>query len=282
MSGKSQTDFTFNEAKEVATYHLSLLVNFIEKLQHQLPEYVSTEWIKSLQTIQEKVNKTTTTCLHIVDIAEIQGLAQQIIDFQPEISLQLSEFWYLFDDVFRSLRENPKAIPYAPQNKITKAKAEIDNADLLAEKVVKDLPGNTSTRASFMALLSTHINRTEKIEHSIRSQIDDAITRFNLQGYDTKFMCSVKNKVRNTNESDGWRTDVRAIRDSIAHSKYQIKGHTIEFCNTTHGYNFHKIFSAEEFYHFSDLHTSLYKFQLVLLIIIELLPVLASHVYERE
>ena len=81
MSGKSQKDFTFDEAKEVATYHLSLLVNFMEKLQHSLRDNVSTEWIKSLQTIQEKVARTTAPCLSIAEIAEIQELAQQLINF---------------------------------------------------------------------------------------------------------------------------------------------------------------------------------------------------------
>ena len=165
---------------------------------------------------------------------------------------------------------------------IMKTKTEIDNADLLAENVVNDLQGNKSTLTSFMALLSTHINRTEKIEYSIRNQINDVITRFNLQSYDAKFMCSVQNKVRNSEEKDGWRTDVRAIRDSIAHSRYRIEGRTVEFNNTTHGYNYHKVFSNEEFYHFFDLHTLLYKFQLVLLIIIELLPVLATHFYKHK
>ena len=135
-----------------------------------------------------------------------------------------------------------------------------------------------------MALLSTHINRTEKIEHSIMKQLNDVISKFQLN-YDAKFMCSVKNKVANTFEPDGWRTDVRAIRDSIAHSKYEIhktnKGYEIEFNNFGHGYRFHKIFTDEEFYEFFDLHTLLYKFQLTLLIIIELLSLLATHFFKR-
>ena len=92
---------------------------------------------------------------------------------------------------------------------------------MLAESLVSNLRGSTSTLTSFMALLSTHINRTEKIEHSIMKQLNDVISKFQLN-YDAKFMCSVKNKVANTFEPDGWRTDVRAIRDSIAHSKYEI------------------------------------------------------------
>ncbi len=281
MEPKSQDTLTFDEAKTVATHNLSLIDEFIVKLQHQLPDYVSKDWVKIVKTLNEKVGSATVPCLSSAEILEIHELAQQLINFVPEISLQLSEFWYLFSDVFKCLKENPNATPYALQSQINKMKDEIDEADSLAEKVVNALKDNTSTLTSIMALLQTHVGRSEKIEYSMAKQINDAISRFNLTDYDVKFMCSVKNKVRNTQEPDGWRTDVRAIRDSIAHFRYHIEGNKIEFNNITHGYNYHKIFSDEEFYHFFDLHTLLYKFQLALLIIIELLPVLATHFYRR-
>jgi hypothetical protein len=280
MSVKSQNNFSFDEAKDVATYQLSLLVQFIEKLQRQLPRYVSCEWIKDLRNLQEKISKSSGTCLSTSDIGQVQELAQQLINFIPDISLQLSEFWYLFTDVYKCLKENPNTT-YAPQSQINKMRAEIDEADTLAERVVHDLHGKASTLASTMALLPTHVGRSEKIEYSMAKQINDAIARFNLTGYDVKFMCSVQNKVRNTQEPNGWRTDVRAIRDAISHFRYSIEKSKIEFSNNTHGYSYHKTFSDEEFYHFFDLHTLLYKLQLALLTIIELVPVLATHFYKR-
>ena len=46
MEPKSQDTLTFDEAKTVATHNLSLIDEFIGKLQHQLPDYVSKDWEK--------------------------------------------------------------------------------------------------------------------------------------------------------------------------------------------------------------------------------------------
>jgi hypothetical protein len=139
-----------------------------------------------------------------------------------------------------------------------------------------------------MAVFSAHIDRTEKIEYLIRKQLKDAINRYHLKNYDIETICSVKQKVKKYNEElkrDEWRTDVRAIRDSIAHFQYNIRkignGFEIIFDNDKMGYNFHETFSLKDFYRFFDLHTLLYKFQLYLLIIIELLPIVATSLLKK-
>ncbi len=91
-------------------------------------------------------------------------------------------------------------------------------------------------------------------------------------------MCSVVHKVRKSNQ---WRTDVRAIRDAFSHHQYsilEVGGELqISFCNNLHGYSFTETFTQREFNKFFDLHTLLYKLQLALLSIIELLPILTTH-----
>ncbi len=279
---KSQKDFTFEEAKDATLYDFSILIHFMEKLRYQMPKYVSQEWITRLIALKDKISNSSNRCLSTAEILQLEELAQQLILFVPDISLQLSEFWYLFSDVLKCLKENPNTPPYALQSHIVRMKAEIDEADSLAERVVDEVHTNPSSAASALALLQVHVNRSEKIEYSMALQINDAISTFNLEGYDTKFMCSVQRKVRNNKEADGYRTDVRAIRDAASHFKYHVINQIIEFNNTTHGYNYQKIFSFEEFYNFFDFHTLLYKFQLVLLTIIELMPIMATHFYNRE
>ena len=78
---------------------------------------------------------------------------------------------------------------------------------------------------------------------------------------------------------------MRAIRDAIVHSHYLINtvnnDDIIKFDNVEEGYDFHEQFTLKEFYHFFDVHTVLYKFQIILLYIIELLPVLTTHLVKK-
>ena len=81
-------------------------------------------------------------------------------------------------------------------------------------------------------------------------------------------------------------TDVRAIRDATAHGRFKIhmlgNDWMIEFDNDEEGYSFCKRFSQKEFTKFFDMHTLLYKLQLHLLVILELLPILATHFHKQS
>lgn len=280
---KKQTDFTLDEAKKAATYHLSMLASFMESMHDQLVSKVPLNWAITLRTIEAKVRKTSNPCLSHSEIRQIWDLAQQLIQANPDITLQLSLFWDLYDDVLKILGSNRNVPGYAPQNVINQLRPRIKNADALAERIVSTVKNSVSDIRSPVALLLVHLVRTETIEYSLRKQLDDAIKRHGLQGkYDVEIICSVGNKVR---KGDEWRTDVRAIRDSTAHGQFEIHSSgddwEIKFDNNEEGYNFHKRFSKKEFTKFFDLHTMLYKFQLHLLIIIELLPILVTHFYKQ-
>lgn len=140
-----------------------------------------------------------------------------------------------------------------------------------------------SSVLSAAALLLVHMVRTETIEYALRKQLEEAVNKHDLQSkYDIENICSVQSKVKNHAE---WRTDVRAIRDATAHGRFKIYSLEsewgIEFDNKKEGYNFHKHFSREEFIRFFDLHTLLYKLQLNILIILEMLPILATHLHKQ-
>ncbi|HEY9756721.1 MAG TPA: hypothetical protein V6C97_16250, partial [Oculatellaceae cyanobacterium] len=76
-----------------------------------------------------------------------------------------------------------------------------------------------------------------------------------------------------------------AIRDSISHFKYTINftedSFEILFDNDEEGYAFHERFTASELFHFFDLHTVLYKIQLYLILIFELIPLLSVWFLKR-
>jgi hypothetical protein len=287
-STKTQRDYTFNEARTVAAKHLSTLASFMEDLNDRMPDKVPLDWAITLRTIENKVNQTSSPCLSEYDIRQIWDLAQQLIHANPDTTTQLSQFWNLYDDLFGILRANPNVSGYAPQWKIDELRPKIENADSLAERLVSE-GGNKPSFALSIALLLAHVIRTESIEYPIWIQLTDIIQKYKLQNYDAALICSVKYKVAKYNKrikQDEWRSDVRAIRDAIAHAHFSISKvgneDMIEFNNNEEGYRFQERFTITVFHRFFDSHTLLLKFQMLLLIIIELLPILTTHFLKND
>lgn len=275
---KKVTEFSFDEAKNAAANRLSALADFMESLNDKFPDKVPLDWTILLRQLELRISQASSPFLKESDIQPIIDLAYQLAQANPETTVQLSAFLNLYFEIIKKMKADPKDIGYAPQQIIIDNWKEIEEADSLAESVVSDLKGiRTHQTASIMAVLNSHVGRTEKIEYHIRKQLENAVNRYNLKHYDINMICSVRHKVK---KGKGWTTDIRAIRDSISHSHYKINpiGNTFEiaFDNDEKGYSFHEKFSAKEFYHFFDLFTLLYKFQLHLLIIVELLPLLVT------
>lgn len=286
MSIKKQTDFSFNEAKKASAHHLSALASFMENMHDTFQNIVPINWAILLRTLEMKVNQASSPCLYEKDIQPIVDLAQQLIQANPDVTKQLTQFWNLYAEVFTILKSNPKISGYAPQGIIDDNRTRIENADLLAERLVSEVRNNPSTFAFPVAFLLAHVVRAETIGFAIWKQLCDIVEKFGLTKYDVELICSVQNTVVKKNKrtkQNELRSDVKAIRDSIAHGHFLIRkiadGYEIEFSNDD--YPFHKLFSKREFEKFFDLYTILYKFQLTLLIIIELLPILTTHLLKK-
>ena len=288
MSIKKQTELSFDEAKKVAVHHLSVLASFMQNMNDNLPSKVPINWAIELQTLEERVSKASSPCLYETDVKQVWNLAQQLISANPDTIKQLTLFWNLYEDLKKILMTSPNSEGYAPQWKLDELRAKIENADSLAERLVTEGMKNPSFVFS-TALLLAHVIRTESIEYPIFYQLEKTINNYkNLQKYDSALMCSVKYKVVKYDEKlkhDVWKSDVRAIRDAIAHAHFSITNNgtddVIEFNNNEKGYHFQERFTLKEFHHFFDIHTVLYKFQMLLLYIIELLPVLTTHFLKK-
>jgi hypothetical protein len=280
---KKQTEYTFDEAKEAAIERLSVLANFAESLHDQFFDKALLEWAVTLRTIEAKVGKASGRCLSNSEIKQIWDFGQQLIHGNPDLMFQLSQFWNLYDDVLRVLRSTKSSSGYALQGLIDLLRPRINLSDTLAESIVSAVQSQASSALSPAALLLVHVVRTESIEYALLKQLNDVIRRHGLQSkYDVVAICSVQSKVQKDAE---WRTDVRAIRDATAHGRFKIHSlqndWVIEFNNDNEGYCFHKRFTRKEFTKFFDLHTRLYKVQLHLLVILELLPILATHFHKQ-
>lgn len=280
---KKQTEYTFEEAKKAAIESLSDLADFAESLHEQFLDKALLQWVITLRTIKTKVRKASGRCLSKLDIEQIWRFGKQLIQSNPDLSSQLSQFWNLYHDVLKKLHTEKSSPGYAPRGVIGKLRPQIERADALAQNIVSVARNQVSDVLSAAALLLVHVVRTETIEYALRKQLDDAVEKHDLKsGYDVEAICSVQSKVKKGAE---WRTDVRAIRNAAAHGQFKIvtleNEWAIEFDNDEKGYSFHKRFSRKEFMRFFDLHTLLYKLQFHLLIILELLPILTTHLYEQ-
>lgn len=276
---KKITEFTFEEARSASVQRIAKIADFMENLNCLKPKEIPVEWAILLRTLELKIQKSSSPCLKEWEVEQIIDLAYQLSQANPEITNQLTEFLKLHIEILNSLKKNPLNPVYKIQGIIQDNWSEIITSDSNAENLVLEINRNKNSTnyTTINAILNSHLGRTEKIEHFIRKQLQNDVKNYYRKGYDIESMCSIRHKVKKGN---GWRTDVRAIRDSIAHYKYKIipvgDSFDIAFDNDEEGYNFHESFSAKEFYHFFDLYTVLYKIQLHLLIIIELLPVLAT------
>lgn len=281
---KKQTEYTFDKARKAAIGDLSVLANFAENLHNLSLNKALFQRVIELRTIEEKVRKASGRCLSDSEIEQVWGFGQQLIQFHPELTSKLSQFWNLWHDVFKKLHSTKSSPGYALRGMISQLRSRIERADALAESIVSMAQSQVSNILSPAALLLVHVFRTETIEYALRKQLKDAVKKHGLQSkYDVEAICSVQSKVR---KGGKWKTDVRAIRDAIAHGWFKINllenDWAIEFDNDEEGYSFHKRFSRKEFTRFFDLHTLLYKLQLHLLTILESLPILTTHFHKQS
>lgn len=252
MSLKKQTDFTFDEAKKAATHHISIVASFMEDMSDNFPKAVPYDWAILLKQLELKVNQSSNPNLNIYEIKQVDDLAKQLIHANPDTEKQLEQFWDLYAEVYRLLQVNPNN-GYAPQGIIDDELDRIRTADTLAERLVLEAK-NRSTYEFVLALLLAHVVRTETIGYAIWKQLCDVIETFKKIGLtkftidNTEFMCSVNGTFLNFKNKQV-RSDVKTIRDSIAHAHFKIQkvgqSYGIEF-NNKH-YRFEKTYSLKEF-----------------------------------
>ena len=246
---------------------------------------VPIEWTYFLQDLQIKIGNASGACLNKSEIIGLNNLAFQLIKANPETAEQLRKFWGIYLESYNILRSNPKIGSYTPLGIIGPDWTRIVEADKLAGNLVAEASNDNPTTFSFpLALLLAHVVRVETIGYAIWKQLKDVVSHFENYGLsytmaDVEFMGSVHTTVVKGNAKKEIRSDAKAIRDSIAHGHFSFKktadGYEIEFKNDD--YPFHQVFTKLELQKFFDLYTMLYRRQLLLLFIIELIPHLTTY-----
>ena len=153
----------------------------------------------------------------------------------------------------------------------------------ISQEIVNLSKKQKSSALSATALLLINVVRVESVENALLDQLEIAISRTQTcSKFDPYEICSVEAKV---SKWKNWRTDVRAIRDATVHANFKIttlqNGWEISFNNHDKGYRFDKQFKDYEFIRFFDKFTLLYKSQLILLLLFEMLPILSIHFLKK-
>ena len=278
-------EIKFDDAKRHATTILNRLADFIVPLQgargvsgsYDIIELM--KWEQTLRTIESKVNKLSSPFPCRREAEEIFRFGSMLTLLIPELETQLQAFWNMWHEVIDMWSQSPNMYQdFSWWNIDVGLNQRMLDTDIEANKIVTSAVQNPNDLTVASALLNTHVARTEAIEYVMYKIIDNAVKTFSLESkYNVAQLCSVTTKVRKGNE---WRSDIRAIRDAVSHKKYTLSdgqpGWILTFNNSDHGYNFTKVYKGRDFIHFFDKHTLLFKFQIMLLNVIELLSLFSN------
>jgi hypothetical protein len=273
-----QKDLTIEEAKNIALPRLSALVDIAENLDSAFPGKGFLNSAIRLSLIRAKLKGIPEPAIQNSEFNDLQQFATNLIEFDPNLKPKLRQWWDLYHDVIDYLKESNE--PYNFQGVINTLTQRMEQSDALSVSVTKEAKLIKSNFLFPASLLLVHVIRADSIEYAIREQLNDAITKFGLDGkFDVAEMCSVEHKVQKGNK---WNSDVHAIRDATAHGHFKINlavdnEWSIEFNNNEKGYSYQKSFSRLEFQRFFNQHSLLYKFQLSLWNILELLTLIATY-----
>jgi len=279
-----QSQLTFVEAKNFCDNRLSYILSFAESMFDISPNPWLMEYIIQLETIRMRIQQANKPKLYEIEINQLVRFGQAIVYFNPNITRQLQQFWDLHLELLKFLQISP--VPFAIRDKISLAWTRIQEVDKISLDIVNLSKRQKDNALSATSLMLINLMRVESIEDAIIDQLELAINRTpTCSKFDPYEMCSVESKVP---KGKKWKTDVRAIRDATAHSKFNITilqdGWTITFNNhdPKYGYSFDKHFKDIEFIRFFDKFTLLYKSQLILLLIFEMLPILTTHFWSKN
>jgi hypothetical protein len=140
---------------------------------------------------------------------------------------------------------------------LTNSLEKVNSVKAITKLIVTEVLKNPNNILSITSTLLTLTILVETHEYELMNILKkmDKSTRLNM---DIEGLLSVESKVKKDNQ---WRTDVRAIRDAIAHAKFKINStnYQITFENIGKGYNFVLTKTGEELlFFYQDYDKMLY------------------------
>lgn len=252
--------------ESISTSAFELLVKF---LKYVVYEKTKTEHLRvHVYDVEKLIKKIQNEDRNMLDIDApkiFTDLVRIIIGWNDNIENQLYLFWDAHTKIIQ--RSNETKIPFKPIEQFTIKMEKIIQAHLIFENTFLESKKASTEKLFLYSMFYFHIINTDSLGDALINQFKNLLKQFNLENqYDTETIFSVIRKNPRGNEFD---TDVRTIRNALAHLNYEIqyskKSWLINFSMNDHGYNFSKKFTEKEFIEFLKNSYYLYESQLALL-----------------
>jgi len=261
------TEFSKPHAKVVALNTLDAVRGYAKELYKRNPLVKLEYSIMELDELESRIKGNSNPLRTSLEVdAHFHQITHEIVNFSPQISTQLAQFWKAHLEVASMAESNSK--PYIIMGYIDDNQKQILKVDERYHQVADRIRINQNDEITVYALFYVHILRTEIIEYNFLKQFREMLTDFELsQKYDAEEIFSANNKIR---KGRGWKTDARAIRDALSHNKYELfftdDDWKIHFKNNEEGYNYDKVFKKEDFFRFQSDTDILYRSTLMLVL----------------
>jgi len=252
--------------ESMSTSAFELLVKF---LKYVVYEKTKNEHLRvHIDDIEKLIKKIQTEDRDMSDIdapKTFTDLVRIIIGWNDNIENQLYLFWDAYTTITQ--RSNETKIPFNPIEQFTIKMEKILQAQLIFENTFLESKKVPTEKLFLYSMFYFHIVNTDSLGDSLMNQFKNLLKQFNLENqYDVETIFSV---IRKNPRGDKFDTDVRSIRNALAHLNYEIqyskKSWLINFSMNEHGYNFSKKFTEKEFIGFLENSYYLYESQLALL-----------------
>lgn len=260
MSGSGS--LSFNQCQKLTDKTLSQVLSFAENIDSLKPSAGFLNPILKLDELRIRVNKATNRFLTDNDIiGYITPMVTRIINWRPRISNQLRNFWQAQNDIgIAALAAGSQYDPLEMANKTLKKIVAVNKVYLSVSDAIH---ANPNDKNYLYSLFYAQMLSTETAEYVFREHFTNLLKTYGLdRKYDAIEIFSVDTKVA---KGQNYKTDSRAIRDSLGHYQYEIEDvpntWEIKFNNLKDGYNFTPIFTRDEFRTHVETADLLYKSQ---------------------
>jgi len=267
MTKVISTEFSKSHAKIVALNTLDAVRGYAKELYKRNPLVKLEYSIMELDELESRIKGNSNPLRASIEVdAHFHQITHEIVNFLPQISSQLAQFWKAHLEVATIAESNSK--PYTIMGYIDDNQKQILEVDERYRIVSDRIRINQNDEIAVYSLFYIHILRTEIIEYNFLKQFKEMLIDFELnEKYDAEEIFSANNKISKGNV---WRTDARAIRDALSHNKYELtftdSDWKIHFHNNEEGYNYDKIFKKEDFFRFQTDTDILYRSTLMLVL----------------
>jgi len=212
------------ELRKLVSDWVGFVADYMDFIMSIRPDLKNQKMIDELKKLEHDIANATEPFLTYEETLEKQNkIFPLILDWNPDIEDQSSKFYNSLVEMARlTAKSNHLKSSYDPFKSLKQREAKFN----LARDVVTNIqnsvnvfkPSVIEVYAMFYGIITT----THVVYHSIFTQYKESLELFELdEKYDADFIFSVSTNYKN--REDEIRSDLRDIRNSIAHFNFKLK-----------------------------------------------------------